>query len=141
MASVRWGVPFLAWLGQQGAGMDATHTPLGARLARTDRQQRARELLALADIRCDGARPWDMRIHHPGTLERVLAHGSLGLGESYMDGWWDCERVDEFICRVLQARLDQEVGRPGWWWAVLRARLSNLQSVGRAWQVAQVHYD
>lgn len=82
-----------------------------------------------------------MRIHHPDTLDRVLSRGSLGLGESYMDGWWDSERVDELICRVLQARLDQQVGRPGWWWALLRARLTNLQSLNRAWQVGRVHYD
>jgi cyclopropane-fatty-acyl-phospholipid synthase len=82
-----------------------------------------------------------MRIHHPGTLARVLAQGSLGLGESYMDGWWDSEQVDELICRLLQARLDEQAGHPGWWWAQLRARLTNLQSLSRAWQVGRVHYD
>ena len=121
--------------------MEWTQASPGAALAHNERQLRARELLARADIRCDGARPWDMRVHHPRTLERVLARGSLGLGESYMDGWWDCERLDELMCRVLQARLDEEVGQPGWWWAVLRAKFTNLQSQARAWQVAQVHYD
>ena len=111
------------------------------RLRRPDRDQRARELLAEAGVMVNGSRPWDMRIHHPDTLDRVLARGSLGLGESYMDGWWDCEQLDELISRVLQARLDEQVGRPGWWWALLRARLTNLQSLSRAWQVGQVHYD
>ncbi len=107
----------------------------------TERDQRARELLASAGIVVNGARPWDMRIHHPDTLDRVLSQGSLGLGESYMDGWWDCDRVDELITRVLQARLDEQVGHPLWWWTLLRARLTNLQSLSRAWQVAKVHYD
>ena len=111
------------------------------RLRRPDRDQRARELLAEAGVMVNGTRPWDMRIHHPDTLDRVLARGSLGLGESYMDGWWDCEQLDELISRVLQARLDEQVGRPGWWWALLRARLTNLQSLSRAWQVGQAHYD
>ena len=115
--------------------------PVADRLVRSDRDRRARELLAEAGIMINGGRPWDMRIHHPDTLDRVLSRGSLGLGESYMDGWWDSERVDELICRVLQARLDQQVGRPGWWWALLRARLTNLQSLNRAWQVGRVHYD
>lgn len=115
--------------------------PVADRLVRSDRDRRARELLAEAGIMVNGGRPWDMRIHHPDTLDRVLSRGSLGLGESYMDGWWDSERVDELICRVLQDRLDQQVGRPGWWWALLRARLTNLQSLNRAWQVGRVHYD
>ena len=115
--------------------------PLVARLRRPDRDQRARELLAEAGIMVNGTRPWDMRIHHPDTLDRVLARGSLGLGESYMDGWWDCEQLDELISRVLLARLDEQVGRPGWWWTLLRARLTNLQSLDRAWEVGQVHYD
>ncbi len=110
-------------------------------LGQADRDQRARELLASAGIVVNGTRPWDMRIHHPDTLDRVLSQGSVGLGESYMDGWWDCDRVDELITRVLQARLDEQVGRPLWWWTLLRARLTNLQSLSRAWQVARVHYD
>ena len=59
-------------------------------------------LLASADVRLDGDRPWDIHIHNDRLFARVLAAGSLALGESYMDGWWDCERLDEFFCRILQ---------------------------------------
>ena len=101
----------------------------------------AGRLLALADVRLDGTRAWDLHIHHPDALTRILAKGSVGLGESYMDGWWDCEQIDEFICRVLRARLDHEVGRPGFIFAALKSRLMNLQSEQRAWQVGREHYD
>ena len=110
-------------------------------VGRADRRQRAQELLASAGVTVNGGRPWDMRIHHPATLNRILAQGSLGLGESYMDGWWDCDQVDELIHRILRARLDAQVGQPGWWWAALRARLTNLQTVARSWQVGRFHYD
>jgi cyclopropane-fatty-acyl-phospholipid synthase len=111
-------------------------------LVRTDSNwRRASELLATADIRVGGGRPWDMRVHHPDTFDRILTRGSLGLGESYMDGWWDCDQVDEFITRILRARLDEQVGRAGWLWASLKARLTNLQSPHRAWQVGEMHYD
>ena len=111
-------------------------------LVRTDDNwRRACELLATADIRVGGGRPWDMRVHHPDTFDRILTRGSLGLGESYMDGWWDCDQVDEFITRILRARLDEQVGRAGWLWASLKARLTNLQSPLRAWQVGEMHYD
>jgi cyclopropane-fatty-acyl-phospholipid synthase len=103
--------------------------------------RRATDLLATAGIAVGGAQPWDIQVHHPATFDRILTRGSLGLGESYMDGWWDCKAVDEFIARVLRARLDRQVGRAGWIWASLKARLTNLQSEHRAWQVAEVHYD
>lgn len=106
-----------------------------------DNWRRATQLLALADIHVGGGRPWDMRVHHPDTFDRILTRGSLGLGESYVDGWWDCDQVDEFITRILRARLDEQVGRVGWLWASLKARLTNLQSQHRAWQVGEMHYD
>lgn len=92
-----------------------------------DNWRRACALLATADVRVGGSRPWDMRVHHPATFDRILTQGSLGLGESYLEGWWDCERVDELITRILRARLDEQVGRAGWLWASLKARLTNLQ--------------
>ncbi len=111
------------------------------KMSSTREWDRATALLERADVRVGGARDWDIQIHHPQVLQRILAQGSLGLGESYMDGWWDCERVDEFIARVLRARLDRRVGSPGLWLSVLRARVMNLQSVARAWQVGREHYD
>ena len=99
------------------------------------------EWLASADIRLNGDRPWDIQVQHPDTFNRWLSQGSLGLGESYMDGWWECERLDEFINRVLQARLDQPVRTPALLLLALKACLMNLQSVLRAWQVGEAHYD
>ena len=110
----------------------------GATAAASSPEQR---LLDRADIRINGDRPWDMRIHHPGTVARVMAQGSLGLGDSYVDGWWDCERLDEFFARVLRAGLDCEVGWRARAWPWLRARLFNLQSLVRARQVGRAHYD
>ncbi|ENO84242.1 cyclopropane fatty acyl phospholipid synthase [Thauera linaloolentis] len=98
-------------------------------------------LLAEADIEIGGERPWDMLIHHPQTADRILARGSLGLGESYMDGWWDCAQLDEFIARVLIARLDEKVGATALMVQGLRARLFNLQNMRRTWKVGQMHYD
>lgn len=101
----------------------------------------AQRLLERAGICINGDRPWDMRIHHPDTVARVMAQGSLGLGDSYVEGWWDCERLDEFFTRVLRAGLDGEIGWRARAWPWLRARLFNLQSRWRATQVARAHYD
>ena len=53
-------------------------------------------LIACADIRVNGARPWDIQVHDPRFFNRVLASETLGFGESYMDGWWDCDALDMF---------------------------------------------
>jgi cyclopropane-fatty-acyl-phospholipid synthase len=123
----------------QSAGFDRPRQRPGPR---HDGAQAAFErLLAQADVRLDGQRPWDLQIRHSGTFDRVLGHGSLGLGESYMDSWWDCERLDEFICRALRAGLDRQVRNPALLLLALKSRLLNLQSPARAWQVGQQHYD
>ena len=30
--------------------------------------------------------------------------GTLGFGESYMDGWWDCDAIDQLIYRAAEVR-------------------------------------
>ena len=100
-----------------------------------------RELLAKADVRVDGDRPWDMQIHEPGVAERAFAYGNLGLGEAYMDGAWDAERLDEFFHRIIRARVHEQVQPLRLVFHALRARLLNLQSLRRSWQVGTAHYD
>lgn len=104
-------------------------------------ESRLGALLAQADISINGLRPWDIRIHNPQTSTRILSQGSLGLGESYVDGWWDCHRIDEMICRILRLRLDKHAANPALRWLRLKASLINPQSIRRAWQVARDHYD
>jgi cyclopropane-fatty-acyl-phospholipid synthase len=101
----------------------------------------AKELLSHADIEINGSRPWDMQIYDPRTIDRVLASGNLGLGESYMEGWWDCAALDQFFCRVMESGLDTKVGKAEIAFHAIRAQILNLQSAKRAWQVGQKHYD
>ncbi|MYB34975.1 MAG: cyclopropane fatty acyl phospholipid synthase [Gammaproteobacteria bacterium] len=68
-------------------------------------RKRFEELMSSADIQVNGDRPWDMQVHRNETFPRFFAFGSLGMGESYMDGWWDCEQLDEFINRLASADL------------------------------------
>jgi cyclopropane-fatty-acyl-phospholipid synthase len=103
-----------------------------------------RELLDKAGIRINGSAPWDIQIFHPDFYAMLLRRGSLGLGEAYMDGLWECERLDQFFHRVLAIDADRVVDR----WAklqllgeYLRHTLFNLQSSRRAFQVGERHYD
>ncbi len=100
------------------------------------------QLLVKADIRIGGSRPWDIQIHNPRTLDRVLAQGSLGLGEAYMEGWWDCEAIDEMIVRILKVRKELETGlNLNLILSVLKAKLFNRQSKNRAMSDGKRHYE
>lgn len=100
------------------------------------------ELLSSADVAINGNRACDIKVHNPALFKRILQEGSLGFGESYMDGWWDCERLDVLFTRILQAGVDErlpknlsDIAR------IAYARLFNRQSRKRAWQVGKEHYD
>ncbi|CNK11403.1 cyclopropane fatty acyl phospholipid synthase [Yersinia mollaretii] len=100
------------------------------------------EMLNRADIEINGSRPFDIRVNNPDFFKRVLQEGSLALGESYMDGWWECDRLDIFFQRVLRAGLENQL--PHHLKDTLRiaaARVINLQSKKRAWIVGKEHYD
>ncbi|MFN5776983.1 MAG: cyclopropane fatty acyl phospholipid synthase [Burkholderiaceae bacterium] len=104
-------------------------------------ERRAQPLLAQADIRLNGSRPWDLQIHHPETLERVFLTGSLGLGESYMEGWWDCHQLDGFFERVLRHGLERHVRSVNPLMHFIKSHWGNAQSIRRAWTVGREHYD
>lgn len=104
-------------------------------------RRRVQRLLQQADVAIDGERPWDVRVHDERLFGRVLAHGSLGLGEAYVDAWWDCPALDRFFCRVLGAGLESRVRTLGTFLAALNARLVNRQSVPRSAKVGEQHYD
>lgn len=122
--------------------MDIRATPQGpVALPEEPRLERFRKLLARADVEIGGQRPWDIHIHHPDTARRVLAHGSLGFGESYVDGWWDCAQIDVLVDRLLRAHLEEEAKSPEALLLAIESRLFNRQSLARAWTVAREHYD
>ena len=115
-----------------------------SQLRTTPRRGGAREtverLLEPAGVAVDGAQPWDPQVLDERFFGRVLTQGSLGLGDSYVEGWWECARLDELVARLLRAGVD---GAGGWReaGAALRARLLNLQSARRAFEVGRRHYD
>src|SRR5690606_8781710 len=115
------------------AGIDVTGETLEAQW---------RELLKRAGISINGTRPYDMRVNNPAVYDRIIVQRSLGLGESYMEGWWDCEALDEFFQRILQIRI-QDIAIPRFTTAlqILGGVFRNRQSIGRARQVAEQHYD
>jgi len=111
-------------------------------MAKTGAQTMVQQLLEVAGVGINGQNPWDIRVHNKDLYTRLLSGGSLALGESYMDGWWDCEALDQFFDRILRADLGARV-RTNFQmaWHVAKAKLFNLQKAARAFQVGEEHYD
>ncbi|WP_413942951.1 cyclopropane fatty acyl phospholipid synthase [Bdellovibrio sp. HCB-162] len=93
-----------------------------------------------AGITVNGPRASDIKVHNTKFYNRVLAQGSLGLGESYMEGWWDCEDLSQFFFLLLRARLDEAVNPAT---LALQSLKSKVLTLGRndPYKIGQFHYD
>ena len=88
------------------------------------------QLLASADIHLNGSRAWDIQIKHPQTLQRLLSQGGSALGESYMDGWWECQAIDLMVERAMRAGLQEKLATPRAWWESFKGRMRPRDGVG-----------
>lgn len=103
-----------------------------------------KELLAPTGIELNGPKPYDPQVHADDLVSRIMRHGSIVVGESYMNGDWDVENLQEFIYRVVRSGIADTVWKIGVWRAIpfyLRHRFSNQQSLTGARRVAEVHYN
>ncbi len=103
-----------------------------------------RELTAEAGISINGDAPWDIQVFDDDVYRLVLTKGSLGFGEAYMDGMWECDRLDQLFHRLLSSHAEEKIDN----WSrlrllgeILRHSLFNLQSSQRGFQVGVQHYD
>jgi cyclopropane-fatty-acyl-phospholipid synthase len=98
-------------------------------------------LLRGTDVRIDGNRPWDIRVHDKRFFRRVLGGASLALGETYVNGLWDCDALDEMTTRLLRSGLDRRIRSFAVALDIIVAKVVNLQNPRRAFAVGKRHYD
>jgi cyclopropane-fatty-acyl-phospholipid synthase len=107
------------------------------------------ELAKSAGITLNGDHPWDIQVHNDGLYKRVLHQGSLGFGEAYIEGWWDCAAIDQMICQLMRAKLDEKIKGMGFnafklflsKLNIIEAMFLNRQNKKRALIVGKQHYD
>jgi len=111
-------------------------------MAPTSSETIVRELLHAVGVEVNGTNPWDIQVLDRRFYARLLREPHLTMGEGYMQGWWECEAIDQLVARVVLARLDERV-RGNWKVGlhILRSKLFNLQTSGRAFEVGKRHYD
>ncbi len=93
-------------------------------------------------VTINGSRPQDPKVLNDGLARRAFTEGSMGLGEAYMDGWWECEALDELATSALRANIDQKIeNKVRLLFEIARVRVFNFQKKSRAFQVGEQHYD
>lgn len=100
-------------------------------------------LLKQADIIIGGTRPWDVQVHNEDLYGRVMRQGTLGAGEAYMDGWWDCEALDVMFYKAICGQLGNRFSGknlPAYFLKIYQT-FFNLQNRKRAFDVGKKHYD
>ena len=104
-------------------------------------KDRADKLLHYSGVSINGPEPTDLQVHNQRLYTRVFARGSLGMGEAYMDGWWDAADLPGMFTKVLTAGLDDKLRSFDAIIAHLKARFINQQRGGHAFEIGKAHYD
>ncbi len=109
---------------------------------KSDAEAIVRELFGHADVNFDGKREWDIKVHDQRFFERVLRDASIGFGESYMEDWWEVEKLDVLIDKLFRANIKQKI-QGSWRLKALtvKALLLNLQAKTRSGASVEAHYD
>ncbi|MFZ2804164.1 MAG: cyclopropane fatty acyl phospholipid synthase [Patescibacteria group bacterium] len=103
-----------------------------------------RGILESLGVNVGGSKPQDIKVHDQRFYDRVLSGGSLAMGESYMDGWWDANQLDAFFTTILSNKDFREQAKK-YWPAVLNAyagKFLNRQGTQRqSIESVHKHYD
>ena len=100
--------------------------------------------MAQAGIELNGSQPGDLRVLDSRLYRRLALNGTLGFGNAYLDGWFECDQMDIFfhkICRHMARRGQLTPNSATNYLRHLATRIYNMQSRGRAFMVARKHYN
>jgi cyclopropane-fatty-acyl-phospholipid synthase len=102
----------------------------------------ATQILGRAGIEVNGNSPWSIQVHNEKLWDRVISQPQLGLGEAYMDGWWDCEAIDVMLTKLLESDVLGQI-RPTLALAShrIKSTVLNRQTKSRAIKNAKRHYN
>ena len=105
-------------------------------------KQEGINLLESVDIKVDGTRPWDIKILSDKTYSRVFRDGTLGFGEAYLNGEWECQSLDQLMEKIIRGNLHEKVNRNiKFLLYVFLAKFINYGRKDKAFEVGQHHYD
>ncbi|CAL8100367.1 unnamed protein product [Orchesella dallaii] len=96
-----------------------------------------------AGIELDGSNPWDITVHNKNEFFlRLTNHAPLGLGETYVEGVWDCDDLVELNYRTMRKAIYKAYMNP-WnrFLNYMELMHFNMQTEKKAWEVGEKHYN
>ncbi|HEX4774043.1 MAG TPA: cyclopropane fatty acyl phospholipid synthase [Candidatus Saccharimonadales bacterium] len=107
----------------------------------SDSKSTVEQLLKLGDVKINGQRAWDIQVRDERFYKRVLSQGDLGVGESYTDGWWSSNQLDETIARLMATDIRANLHiSPALIKTIAVGYIFNRQRLKRAYKNASTHY-
>ncbi|HVF68968.1 MAG TPA: cyclopropane fatty acyl phospholipid synthase [Xanthomonadales bacterium] len=104
-------------------------------------EKELRKLFKIAGINVNGKNPWDIKVHNKRFFKRTLTDGPLGFGESYMDGDWDSEQLDETVARIQRAALGDKIKKNLPLILFLaKSKFIDVATIKKSYVVGRVHY-
>ena len=98
-------------------------------------------LFSQAGITLDGSNPWDIQLNSDRFYTSTL-RGSLGFGESYVQGDWDVDALDALFRRIIRMNIsDSPLVIFNRLLLDIKSRLTNLQTRIGSLAIAETHYD
>jgi cyclopropane-fatty-acyl-phospholipid synthase len=103
-------------------------------------RRKVTSFFARAGVEVGGDGSADIRVTDERFFQRVARQGTLGLGDSYTDGWWECDALDDLFCKLtlVPKRRTRSWAR---YVHKLRSKLLNLQTRRRSRDVVDQHYE
>lgn len=99
-------------------------------------------LISGTPITINGNKAFDIQVHNPKFYKEVWTRGSLGLGESYMQGWWDCKALDEFFYHLFAHDIESKLRKnTRLFFLMFAAKLFNFQTLSKSRKSIAHHYD
>ncbi|MGM0932344.1 MAG: cyclopropane fatty acyl phospholipid synthase [Bacteroidota bacterium] len=111
-------------------------------MAKTDYKTAVQNLLQEAGIEINGKQSWDILVKNENFYQAVFSRGSLGFGETYMEGWWECRALDKMFHRLFRANLEEKIKsnfRLKLLW--LKSKIFNQQTKSKALKSVGSHYN
>ena len=104
--------------------------------------QQLAAIMEASGLTINGERDFDPQVHHPDLAKRIFSEGMIAMGESYMDGWWDCDALDDMVTQAMKGRNHTRLwNKRKMVIQILKARIYNFQKKSRAFEVGERHYD
>lgn len=101
-----------------------------------------KEIFKKADIKVSDSKVGDIIVKNNRFYKRVLTSGSLGLGESYMDGDWETNSLEKLFYKITKNNLQEKAkNSKGIFFQFLKSLILNPQSKTRSRKVGKEHYD